>query len=176
MARHTEAMSQSPLYMISDMVSLWQSRRIQDYELLIHHLTAELGERFPESMKNWCGIGERPYPLDFWQVYLVSVNGELAGVTGLYRQPESPSSICWVGWFGLLPHFRGRSVGASVIAELEQVARGFGFKEMRVYTDEINETAIMTYKRAGFTELGVFHRTRGNKSADPDGLVLSVDL
>jgi RimJ/RimL family protein N-acetyltransferase len=157
-------------------VTLWQSRSISDFHPLFADLTPALGARFPESMKNWCGIGERPYPLAFWQVYLANVGEDTVGVTGLYRQNETAPEVCWVGWFGVLPQHRGKAIGATILTLLMQRAKEFGFAELRAYTDENNPAAIAAYEAAGFAKAGVQHSSDRGRSADPDGLVMVAKL
>lgn len=151
------------------------SRDFSDFEDVVGELAPAFGDRFPDSIKNWCGIGSRPYPLPFWRVYLITVGGEHAGVAGLYRRDKDPADECWVGWFGLRRRFRGRGCAAAAIRALLELARIEGFRRIRVYTAADNESAIKVYERAGFKVEGQKHAATG-RSADPDGVVLSAIL
>ena len=71
----------------------------------------DLGDRFLLSMLHWCGIGQRSTPLHYWKVFLLRAEGNLVGVSGLYRQPGMAETVCWVGWFGIRPRFRRQGFG-----------------------------------------------------------------
>ena len=54
----------------------------------------DFGDRFLLSMLHWCGFGRRSTPLDYWKVFLLRVRDEVVGVSGLYRQPGMPQTVC----------------------------------------------------------------------------------
>jgi hypothetical protein len=57
----------------------------------------DFGDRIRLSMLHWCGIGRRSTPLAYWEVFLLRSAGKVVGVSGLYRQPGMPETVCWVG-------------------------------------------------------------------------------
>ena len=94
----------------------------------------EFGDAFLLSMLHWCGIGQRSTTLEYWQVFLVRVQSEIVGVSGLYRQPGMPSHVCWLGWFAIRPRFRRKRFGSAAISQIRDNARNTGFNELWVYT------------------------------------------
>jgi len=84
--------------------------------------------------------------LNFWIVY----NSETpVGVIGLYSYHEYPSEA-WMGWFGVLPKYRKRGFGGTIFDFFESYARTEGYKNIRLYTDEIdNQEGIKLYYKKG---------------------------
>lgn len=154
-------------------VQLTPSRALTEYAPCFAELAPALGERFAESIANWCGIGERPYPLAYWDVWVVHAGAELAGVASLYRRVEDPPTRCWIGWFGLLTRARGRGYGQRVLQLLEVKARAQGAAELCVYTDQHNVAALRAYARAGFGVVSYAETATTGRSADPTGVVLA---
>lgn len=152
------------------------SRRLGDYEPLFDPMRKEFGPRFSKSIKNWCGIGKRPYPLALWRVYAIRVKGMLAGVAGLYRRVEDPTPVLWLGWFGLLPEYRGRGYAAQALEKLKAIAIEIGARELRVYVNRSNSVARHVYSRAGFTLIDEGAESQSGRSADPHGAVYSMNL
>jgi hypothetical protein len=37
---------------------------------------------------------------------VLRAKSQIIGVSGLYRQPDTPSHLCWLGWFAIRPQFR----------------------------------------------------------------------
>lgn len=131
---------------------LVQTRSIQHFEPLMAEL--EFGDRFCRSMRNWCGMGERPYPLAFWQVYLAQIDRTAIGVCGLYQFPDTPPEEVWLGWLGIRPQFRRQGWGTQMLKQIMDRAIAFGFRDVWVFTETDNQAAIAFYQNAGFTELG----------------------
>lgn len=157
-------------------LSLVQTRDFCEYAPLIEELTSELGERFPLSMKNWCGIGERPYPLPFWQVYVLKCGGETVGISGLYRRHEDPPERCWIGWLGVRPGYRRRKIAQRAIGELKRLATRDGFKELWVHTDESNRAAVALYELERFCSVSNVQDLCRGRSSDPRDRVFRLRL
>ena len=160
----------------ADGVELVETKSFDRLADVVEELTSELGERFPESIRNWCGIGRRPYPLDYWRVFLIEARNEAAGIVGLYRRDRDEGPRIWVGWFGIRPRFRGKGTGAQAMQKLAQIARADGFDELWTYTEPDNEAAIATYESVGFERQHVSDDPRTGRSADPRGQVLRLRL
>jgi GNAT superfamily N-acetyltransferase len=133
-------------------VELVDTREIEMFIPVMREI--DFGDRFLLSMLHWCGIGRRSTPLDFWQVYLLRAQGEVVGVSGLYRQPDMAPTVCWLGWFGIRPRFRQRGFGTKAIQALFGVARSLGCKDLWVYTGSSDNVAVGFYKSLGFELLG----------------------
>jgi ribosomal protein S18 acetylase RimI-like enzyme len=114
----------------------------------------DLGDRFLLSMLHWCGIGQRSTPLELWRVFLISANGEIAGVSGIYRQPGMQKTVCWLGWLGVRPKFRRQGYAKTAVQKLRKIARSEGATTLYVYTDADNTGAIAFYETLGFKNLG----------------------
>src|SRR6516164_8963379 len=99
----------------------------------------DFGDRFLLSMLHWCGTGRRSTPLEYWKVFLLQPAGQVAGVSGLYRQPGMPEKVCWVGWFGIRPRFRRQGFGTRAMYLLWDFARSIAGQELWVYTGSSDE-------------------------------------
>jgi GNAT superfamily N-acetyltransferase len=89
--------------------------------------------------------------------FLADVDGEPAGAV-ICRAPEGRA---WVGWFGVLPPARGRSVGTALLGAAFAELRARGHARVGVDVDTHNETgAGRVYARAGMTVLGTADQWR----------------
>ena len=75
-------------------VELVETKEIQMFLPVMKEI--DFGDRFLLSMLHWCGIGKRPKPLQFWEVFLLQAKAEIIGVCGLYRTPDTPPARIWV--------------------------------------------------------------------------------
>ncbi len=156
-------------------LDLAKSRGIKDYEPLFR--ISELGARFPKSMENWCGIGERPYPLKFWQVFLArDREGNSIGVSGLYQQEVTDAKTVWLGWFGIVPEWRGRGMGPQLLKQTLDKARELHFEKVLVYCEKTAEKAISFYLGHDFHILGEASLVCQETTTDPTDLVLSRNI
>ena len=153
---------------------LMQTRNIIDIIPLLQEL--EFGDKFSLSMLHWCGIGQRAYPLAFWEVYIVKANEETIGVIGLYRQVHTPIGVAWIGWFGVRPSFRDRGLGTQMLRDLVKIAKEYKFKELWVFTDRENRGALRFYEQFGFINLGTVEENHPGVTHDPTDVVLKYSL
>jgi ribosomal protein S18 acetylase RimI-like enzyme len=153
---------------------LIQTRNLIDFIPLLQEL--EFGDKFSLSMLHWCGIGNRSYPLAFWEVYIAMYEEETVGIIGLYQQVETPLSIVWIGWFGVRPSFRRRGFGTMMIDILKQKARDYNFKQLWVFTEEENEVALNFYEKVGFKILSDADKNNAGTTHDPTDVVLRTEL
>jgi GNAT superfamily N-acetyltransferase len=102
-------------------IKLVETKEIERFIPIIREI--DFGDRFLLSVLHWCGIGQRSTPLEYWKVFLLQSDGEIVGISGLYRQPEMPSHVCWLGWFAIRPRFRRRGLGSAAIHQLFDAAR-----------------------------------------------------
>jgi hypothetical protein len=54
-------------------VELITTKEIDLFLPIMKDLADDFGDRFLLSMLHWCGIGRRSTPLEFWQVFLISI-------------------------------------------------------------------------------------------------------
>jgi ribosomal protein S18 acetylase RimI-like enzyme len=132
----------------------------------------DFGDRFLLSMLHWCGIGQRSTPLHYWKVFLLRVAGEVVGVSGLYRQPGMAETVCWVGWFGIRPHFRRQGFGKRALCALIDFARDIAVKELWVYTGSSDNIAVNFYRSLSFEELGAAADWAPGRTMDNSDVVL----
>jgi len=133
-------------------VELVDTKRIELFMPILKEV--DFGDRFLLSMLHWCGIGHRSTPLDFWQVFLIRSAKEIVGVSGLYRQPETPEQLFWLGWFAIRPKFRRRGLGGAAIEAIKDYAPTVGCKELWVYTESSDQVAQSFYLSQEFELLG----------------------
>lgn len=106
---------------------------------------------FPDSdaAVNYVEAVEHVSGFEYW---LVAVEGEYVGISGIYSLSVDPESA-WLGWFGILPQFRRMGLGSRVIRAFEDVARERGFLYVRLYTGRNdNEVAKAFYRANGYRE------------------------
>ena len=151
-------------------VELVNSKEIELFLPLMREI--DFGDAFLLSMLHWCGIGKRPTPLEYWQVFLLRAGSEIVGVSGLYRQPGMPSHVCWLGWFAIRPQFRRHGFGSAAIQLLVTHARTIAFKELWVYTDSEDGIARMFYLSLGFEVLGRARDCAPDRTIDDSDVVL----
>lgn len=67
--------------------------------------------------------------------YLVRYRGQTAGITGLYEDDRlGEKNTVWLGWYGLLPEFRGLGLGRTVLCDTIAEAKRRGYDTFRLYT------------------------------------------
>jgi RimJ/RimL family protein N-acetyltransferase len=110
--------------------------------------------------------------LEYWQVFLLRAKSQIIGVSGLYRQPGTPSHVCWLGWFAIRPQFRRQGFGTAAIRQLCRAARDAGSTELWVYTDRHDEVARIFYLSLGFEVLGPASDYAAGKTMDDSDIVL----
>ena|SRR6516162_10091540 len=132
----------------------------------------DFGDRFLLSMLHWCGIGRRSTPLAYWKVFLVRSAGQVVGVSGLYRQPGMPETVCWVGWFGIRHRFRGQGFGTRAMYLLWDFARSVAGQELWVYTGSSDDIAVRFYKSLGFEVLGTAAQSAHGQTMDDSDIIL----
>ena len=82
--------------------------------------------------------------------YLIYDNLTCIGISGLYYYEIDPTSA-WLGWFGVKPEYRRCGYGSRILKLFEKTAKKLGFKYTRLYTDQFNnEAAISFYKTNGY--------------------------
>ena len=155
------------------------SKSYDEFEPVVSALKAELGPRFPVSMQNWCGIGERPYPLLNWHVYLGKdeTTGEIVGVFSYYQQDNDPPDRFWVGWIGVLPSQRRKGFATKFLDRVKDEVIKLGGKELWVHTGADNIGAIDFYKDYGMQPWGEFKDVHVEQaSAEDDSAVLWMSI
>src|SRR6516165_1985326 len=151
-------------------VELVETKEIQMFLPVMKEI--DFGDRFLLSMLHWCGIGRRSTPLDYWKVFLLRADGDVLGVSGLYRQPGMAETVCWVGWFGIRPGFRRRGFGTGAMHALIEFAQSLDCKELWVYTGSSDLVAVGFYRSLGFELLGTAADWASGRTMDDSDIVL----
>jgi ribosomal protein S18 acetylase RimI-like enzyme len=151
-------------------VELVETREIQLFLPVMKEI--DFGDRFLLSMLHWCGIGRRSTPLDYWKVFLLRAEGDVVGVSGLYRQPGMAQHVCWIGWFAIRPRFRRQGYGKSAMCALIKFAQSIAAKELWVYTGSSDDIAVSFYKSLGFEFLGSAADSARGRTMDDSDIVL----
>jgi GNAT superfamily N-acetyltransferase len=132
----------------------------------------DFGDRFLLSMLHWCGFGRRSMPLEYWKVFLLRVQHNVVGVSGLYRQPGMADNVCWVGWFAIRPRFRRQGFGRIAMYALIDFAKSIAVKELWVYAGAADDIAVSFYKSLGFEVLGSAGNWAPGRTMDDSDIVL----
>ncbi|MET0152126.1 MAG: GNAT family N-acetyltransferase [Candidatus Binatia bacterium] len=104
--------------------------------------------RLPWDRSRWLAYLDRP-ELETWVAY---VSGTPAGYFELERQSEGNIEIAY---FGLLPDFIGKGLGAKLLAAAVRRAWDMGAKRVWVHTCDLDHPrALANYQARGFR---VFH-------------------
>jgi RimJ/RimL family protein N-acetyltransferase len=155
------------------------TRNIADFNPIVSKLQNELGERFPISIQNWCGIGQRPYPLKNWNVFIgrdKDRNTDL-GIYSYYQQQDDPSDKFWIGWIGVVSSERRKGIATKFIELILCDIKDLGARSLWVHTDNNNKNAIALYKSVGMNIWGDFSNTGAQQaSASENTIVLWMKL
>ena len=155
-------------------IELVETKEIQMFLPVIKEI--DFGDRFLLSMLHWCEIGQRSTPLDYWKVFLLRAEGDVVGVSGLYRQPGMAETVCWIGWFGIRPRFRRQGFGKLAMYALIDFARQIPVKELWVYTGSSDNIAVNFYQSLGFELLGAAAEWASGRTMDDSDIVLRRTL
>jgi putative acetyltransferase len=99
--------------------------------------------------------------------FLVTVDdGRVIG-TGAIRYLEE--GVCELKRLWLLTEYHGQGLGYRMMQELFAIARGLGYKVMRLETDNVQKRAVDFYRRLGFYEIPRF-------GDDPDDIGIEMYL
>jgi ribosomal protein S18 acetylase RimI-like enzyme len=87
------------------------------------------------------------------EVWVLEVQGELAGIVVLTEQPAS----FLVQNIAVAPAAQGQGYGRRLMRFAEEVARQRGLAELRLYTNVLMVENIALYQHLGFREIGRIH-------------------
>jgi GNAT superfamily N-acetyltransferase len=105
--------------------------------------------RLSWSYAQWREYVERPQ-LETWVAY---VKGTPAGYFELERQPADVVELCY---FGLLPQFIGKGLGAALLTDAIARAWDMGARRVWVHTCDLDHPlALANYEKRGFKRFNV---------------------
>jgi len=99
----------------------------------------------------------RAHGLDDGRSYFVRRQGEaLVGLVGLHHAVWGPEENVWLAWFAVDPDHQGQGMGRELLAAIERIAAGRGFRKLLVETYEHADfdKAWRFYERNGFCRTG----------------------
>jgi GNAT superfamily N-acetyltransferase len=103
-------------------------------------------------------IGRPPAPMtaDYRQaieggtVWVLDIDGQLGGILVLQQRTDH----LLIENVAVDPQLQGTGAGARLLQHAEQQARGRGFSELRLYTNELMTENLAYYPRRGYVEIG----------------------
>lgn len=85
--------------------------------------------------------------------YVVEIDGELAGGSGVYPTAALPYGYCELVKLYLTSQTRGKGIGKALIEKCVEAAKSFGYTHMYLETMPELRNAIGLYEKLGFTYL-----------------------
>ena len=111
-------------------IKLINSENFDDYHPILS-LEKDLGDGYIDDIKNYCGLipshyeGHPPPNSDNWKIFLIKKDNTTIGITGFYKlgmSPKNPNEY-WLGWFGILPEYRGSGVSKEATDALIEIIK-----------------------------------------------------
>ena len=102
-------------------------------------------------------FGCRRHELDDGRRYYAWKEGDaIAGLVGLHHVIWGPEQNVWLAWFAVDPARQGRGLGRELLAAVEKIAAGEGYRKLLVETYEHEDFAKARrfYESNGFSEVG----------------------
>lgn len=97
---------------------------------------------------------EEKYAPPKGQIYLVFVDGELAGCAGMKPSDDSHAELKRLY---VRPAFRGRNLGETLTRRIMDDARKAGYRYLRLDTLPGLKSALKLYRRLGFREIDPYY-------------------
>ena len=121
-----------------------------DARALIEELEAELSGPYAAEQRHGYSV-ERVFRPDVL-FYIARLDGEAVGCGGIAFE----DGLAEVKRMYVRPGRRGRRVGRTILARLEDVARVRGARRLVLETGDVLHAALHMYERAGFARCGAF--------------------
>jgi ribosomal protein S18 acetylase RimI-like enzyme len=93
--------------------------------------------------------------------YVLELDGNIVGVSGLYYDYEDPKDIMWMDYFAVSPKFQRQGLGTKMLKNLVNVCKKKKVRMLCVFTDKDGATKF--YKKNGFKFVGKIDNYYGNK-------------
>jgi len=108
-----------------------------------------------EWMRMWIS-GTEPYAMDIGAkdcaVIIRRVCGKIAAIAcvGIYEHASEKGEVLWLREIAVRPEFQHRGIATQLIGQALYYGRERGARRAFLMADEMNDTAIRLYQRAGF--------------------------
>jgi ribosomal protein S18 acetylase RimI-like enzyme len=93
--------------------------------------------------------------------YVLVLDNEVIGVSGLYYDYEDPKDILWMDYLAVKPELQRRGYGSKMLENLEKVCRKMKIRMLCVFT--YNEEALKFYEKNRFKVCGKIDNYYGEK-------------
>lgn len=136
-------------------IAFFQSKNIRDYKEILTGLEPDFEREHWPYLLTWCGVIDNdPGDLGkYWQVWLIETQNQVVGVCGLYSFKHNDNSELWLGWFGVLPPYRGRGIGEEAVRWMEHCGRRAGAGKILSYISP-GDQPLKFYQKNGFEDTG----------------------
>jgi len=84
--------------------------------------------------------------------FVLILNGEIIGISGLFYDYEDPSDVLWMDYFAVKPELQRHGYGTRMLENLEKICKKRKARMLCVFTD--NKDAVKFYKDNGFKVCG----------------------
>lgn len=84
--------------------------------------------------------------------YVLKLNDEIIGVSGLYYDYEDPTDIMWMDYFAVLPKYQEQGYGIKMFKNLKKICKNKNVRILCVFTD--NKKKLNFYRKNGFKVCG----------------------
>lgn len=139
---------------MKESTSFFETKDIKDFKPVIQGLEDVFEQEHWATILCWCGLIDND-PEDFgkyWKVWLIQYREKTVGFCGLYSPSRTDNSVLFLGWFGMLPQYRGIGFGGISIEFMKSEAKKAGAKKILTYVD--NQRSLQFYERNSFVPLG----------------------
>jgi putative acetyltransferase len=126
---------------------------------LITALNAELRSKFPEPGATHFSLSQEQLGEGDGAFLVVYMEGEPVGCGAIRRLDDERAEIKRMF---VSPPFRGRGLGRTIVAALEDEARRLGFSEVVLETGTRLPVAIALYESAGYARIPLFGEYTGS--------------
>ena len=93
--------------------------------------------------------------------YVLELDKEIIGVSGLYYDYEDPKDIMWMDYFAVKPKFQRNGYGTIMLKNLEHICKKKKVRRLCVFTDK--KGALEFYKKNKFKVCGEIKNYYGKK-------------
>ncbi len=121
----------------------------------MNEILPDFGNAFLHTILVWCGLlTDTEDNGEYWQVWLIKDGKNIVGICGLYSLvPNSEKTELWLGWLALIPSYRNKGIGKTIMEHLYSVARHENVYTLLSYVDR-NGKPLNFYRREGFEVIG----------------------
>jgi GNAT superfamily N-acetyltransferase len=147
------------------------SRKLSDYKEILEELVDEFGYEYYPSILAWCNvIKDDSHPSLYWDLYLIKYDDKPVGICGFYTQYANTLEEMWLAYFGVIPKYRNKKIGAFAIEWMKEQAKNVGCESLKAYMDnDKKKSPLKFYQRHGFKILGTVRKyIKDNPQLDMD--------